>query len=215
MLDGSSPEESGHRDVNDCAGLTKRELFDALREKDRLLADLLRRLPQPESSGAPRQADITFQVMPDLSKNIPDLSGDGCASAAREWMESLRQTATLHRWPTPFLLETAKCHLVGAVKEWYRSRAVEVSSWDGLKRMFRRTFYSQTRVAERWRRMQERIQQRSENKAAYFHAKVHLCRDAHLDFCDTREHGADRSSIARTVPDASWEVARGRRRPAS
>ncbi|KAL1446122.1 hypothetical protein MTO96_044674 [Rhipicephalus appendiculatus] len=35
--------------------------------------------------------------------------------------------------------------------------------------------------------MQERIQQRNENTAAYFHAKVHLCGDAHLDFCDTRE----------------------------
>ncbi|KAL1446624.1 hypothetical protein MTO96_044522 [Rhipicephalus appendiculatus] len=53
--------------------------------------------------------------------------------------------------------------------------------------MFRRTFYSQTRAAERWRRMQEHIQQRSENTAAYFHAEVHLCRDAHLDFCDTSE----------------------------
>ncbi|XP_049267135.1 uncharacterized protein LOC125756413 [Rhipicephalus sanguineus] len=188
MLDGSSPEESGHRDDDDCAGLTKRELFDALREKDRLLADLLRRLPQPESSGAPRQADVTtFQVMPDLSKNISDFAGDGCASAARDWMEGLRQTATLHRWPTPFLLETAKGHLVGAAKDWYHSRSAEISSWDDFERIFRRTFYSQTRAAERWRRMQERVQQRNENTAAYFHAKVRLCREAHLDFCDTRE----------------------------
>ncbi|XP_075741387.1 uncharacterized protein LOC142790432 [Rhipicephalus microplus] len=188
MLDGSSPGESGHRDDDDCAGLTKRELFDALREKDRLLADLLRRLPQPESSGAPHQAAInTFQVMPDLSRNIADFSGDGCASAAREWMEGLRQTATLHRWPTPFLLETAKCHLVGAAKDWYRSRAAEISSWDDFERMFGRTFYSHTRAAERWRRMQERMQQRNENTAAYFHEKVRLCREAHLDFCDTRE----------------------------
>ncbi|KAL1484988.1 hypothetical protein MTO96_032248 [Rhipicephalus appendiculatus] len=138
--------------------------------------------------GAPRQADInTFQVMPDLSNNIPDFAGDGCASAAREWMESLRQTATLHRRPTPFLLETARCHLVGAAKDWYRSRAAEVSSWDDFERMFRRTSYCQTRAAERWRSMQERIQQRNENTAAYFQAKVHLCSDAHLDFCDTRE----------------------------
>ncbi|KAL1446623.1 hypothetical protein MTO96_044521 [Rhipicephalus appendiculatus] len=85
MLDGSWPEESGHLDDDDCARLTKRELFDALREKDSLLADLLRRLPQPESSGAPRQADMnTFQVMSDLSKTIPEFAGDGCASAARE-----------------------------------------------------------------------------------------------------------------------------------
>ena len=187
MLDGSSPEESGRCDDDDCAGLTKRELFDALREKDRLLADLLRRLPQPESSGVPRQADVaTFQVMPDFSKNISDFAGDGCASAARDWMEGLRQTATLHRWPTPFLLETAKSHLVGAAKDWYHSRSAEISSWDDFERIFRRTFYSQTRAAERWRRMQERVQQRNENTAAYFHAKVRLCRDAHLDFCDAR-----------------------------
>ncbi|KAL1439361.1 hypothetical protein MTO96_010374 [Rhipicephalus appendiculatus] len=153
-----------------------------------VLADLLRRLPQPESSSAPRQADVaTFQVMPDLSKNISDFAGDGCASAARDWMEGLRQTATLHRWPTPFLLETAKSHLVGAAKDWYHSRSAEISSWEDFERTFRRTFYSQTRAAERWRRMQERVQQRNENTAAYFHAKVRLCRDARLDFCDTRE----------------------------
>lgn len=53
--------------------------------------------------------------------------------------------------------------------------------------MFGQTYYSQTRAAEQWRHMQEHLQQPSENMAAYFHAKVCLCRDAHLDFCDTRE----------------------------
>ncbi|KAH7955839.1 hypothetical protein HPB52_004156 [Rhipicephalus sanguineus] len=125
--------------------------------------------------------------MHDLSKNISDFDGDGCASATRDWMEGPRQTATLYRWRTPFLLETVKCHLVGTAKDWYHLRAAEISSWDDFERMFERTFYSQTRAAERWRRMQECMQQRNENTAAYFHAKVCLCRDAHLDFCDTRE----------------------------
>ncbi|KAG0418659.1 hypothetical protein HPB47_004681 [Ixodes persulcatus] len=60
-------------------------------------------------------------------------------------------------WPTPFLLETAKSHLTGAVKDWLRSRHAEIASREDLEYQFRRTFVSQTRAAERWRRMQDRL----------------------------------------------------------
>ncbi|KAG0414931.1 hypothetical protein HPB47_007902, partial [Ixodes persulcatus] len=36
-------------------------------------------------------------------------------------------------------------------------------------------------------RMQDRVQQRNESTIAYFHSKIHLCGEANLDFCGTRE----------------------------
>ncbi|KAH7966275.1 hypothetical protein HPB49_014978 [Dermacentor silvarum] len=56
-----------------------------------------------------------------------------------------------------------------------------------FKERFRRSFVSQTRAAERWRKMHERVQQRNESSVAYLHAKMRLCREANLDFWDTRE----------------------------
>ncbi|KAL1414257.1 hypothetical protein MTO96_007621 [Rhipicephalus appendiculatus] len=35
--------------------------------------------------------------------------------------------------------------------------------------------------------MYERVQQRNESSVVYFHAKVRLCKEANLDFWDTRE----------------------------
>ncbi|XP_077514701.1 uncharacterized protein LOC144125308 [Amblyomma americanum] len=160
-----------------------------MREKDRLLASLLERLALPASSGAPgvAAATTTYQVMPDLSKNISDFDGSGDAASAKEWLGNLQTTATLHRWPEPFMLETAKWHLVGPAKDWLRSRKEVSTSWENFDYHFRRTFCGQTRAAERWRKMQERVQQRNESTTAYFHSKVRLCREANLDFCDTRE----------------------------
>ncbi|XP_077501927.1 uncharacterized protein LOC144112953 [Amblyomma americanum] len=165
------------------------DFLSAMREKDRLLASLLERLALPASSGAPgvAAATTTYQVMPDLSKNISDFDGSGDAVSAKEWLGNLQTTATLHRWPEPFKLETAKCHLVGPAKDWLRSRKEVSTSWENFDYHFRRTFCGQTRAAERWRKMQERVQQRNESTTAYFHSKVRLCREANLDFCDTRE----------------------------
>ncbi|KAK8764467.1 hypothetical protein V5799_032924, partial [Amblyomma americanum] len=165
------------------------DFLSAMREKDRLLASLLERLALPASSGAPgvAAATTTYQVMPDLSKNISDFDGSGDAASAKEWLGNLQTTATLHRWPEPFKLETAKCHLVGPAKDWLRSRKEVSTTWENLDYRFRRTFCGQTRAAERWRKMQERVQQRNESTTAYFHSKVRLCREANLDFCDTRE----------------------------
>ncbi|KAK8775362.1 hypothetical protein V5799_031293 [Amblyomma americanum] len=132
-------------------------------------------------------ATTTYQVMPDLSKNISDFDGSGDAASAKEWLGNLQTTATLHRWPEPFKLETAKCHIVGSAKDWLRSRKEVSTSWENFDYHFRRTFCGQTQAAERLRKMQERVQQRNESTTAYFHSKVRLCRQANLDFCDTRE----------------------------
>ncbi|KAM7283241.1 uncharacterized protein ISCGN_000370 [Ixodes scapularis] len=125
--------------------------------------------------------------MPNLGKNISKFDGSEDAASAREWVENLRRTATLHKWPSSFLLESAKSHITGAAKDWLRSRSADITSWEEFEDLFRRIFVSQTRAVERWRRMQDRVQQRSESTASYLHSKVRLCKEAGLDFRDTRE----------------------------
>ncbi|KAL1430238.1 hypothetical protein MTO96_015302 [Rhipicephalus appendiculatus] len=165
--------------------ITARDLLQVLQEKDRLLSTLLERLTV--AGAAPPQPAPTFQVIPDLSHNISPFDGSEDAPSAREWIDNIRRTSNLHGWPAAYTLETAKAQLVGAAKDRYRSRSSQITSWEGFEVRFRRTFVSQTRVAERWRRMQERGQQRNESTTAYFHSKVRLCHEVNLDFNDTRE----------------------------
>ncbi|KAL1439230.1 hypothetical protein MTO96_010270 [Rhipicephalus appendiculatus] len=177
---GGGDTDSGHGDT-----ITARDLLQVLQEKDRLLSTLLERLTV--AGAAPPQPAPTFQVIPDLSHNISPFDGSEDAPSAREWIENIRRTSNLHGWPAAYTLETAKARLVGAAKDWYRSRSSQITSWEEFEVRFRRTFVSQTRVAERWRRMQERVQQRNESTTAYFHSKVRLCHEVNLDFNDTRE----------------------------
>ncbi|KAL1475412.1 hypothetical protein MTO96_037305 [Rhipicephalus appendiculatus] len=186
MREADSPVSADRSD-----GVTVRELLNALMEKDRVLTALLERLapsatPQPVSAGTPGGI-AAFQVMPDLSNNIPSFDGCEDAPSARDWIENLRSTATLHSWPEPFILETAKSRLTGPARDWLRSRRSEIKTWRDFEERFRRTFVSQTRAAECWRKMYERVQQRNESSVVYFHAKVRLCKEANLDFWDTRE----------------------------
>ncbi|KAL1447939.1 hypothetical protein MTO96_044181 [Rhipicephalus appendiculatus] len=164
--------------------ITARGLLQVLQEKDRLLSTLLERLTV--AGAAPPKPAPTFQVVPDLS-HISPFDGSEDAPSAREWIENIRRTSNLHGWPAAYTHETAKAWLVGAAKDWYRSRSFQITWWEEFQARFRRTFVSQTRVAERWRRMQERVQQRNESTTAYFHSKVRLCQEVNLDFTDTRE----------------------------
>ncbi|KAH7985965.1 hypothetical protein HPB49_026183 [Dermacentor silvarum] len=178
---GDPPTDSDNE--SGVTGETVREAISSMgTDQDRVLTTLLERLtpsatPQPMSAGTPGGI-AAFQVMPDLSNNITSFNGCEDAPSAKDWIENIRTTATLHSWPESFMLETAKL----AAFEEIRSQ-----TWSDFEERFRRTFVSQTRAAERWRKMHERVQQRNESSVAYFHAKVRLCKEANLDFWDTRE----------------------------
>ncbi|CAN7996098.1 unnamed protein product [Ixodes hexagonus] len=186
----SSAEAADQRD-----GPSVRELLNVIMERDRLLKDLLERListttTTTSSAAVESQGVTTSQVVPDLSRNILKVDGGEDAASARDWVGNLRRTATLHKWPTSFLLETAKAHIMGAAKDWLHSRSAEITSWEEFEDRFRRTFVSQKRAAERWRRMQDRVQQRSESTRAYLYCKVRLCKEAGLlRYTRASDHG--------------------------
>lgn len=157
------------------------DLMKIIIEKDKLITELL------VERNKPAGAVSTFQIMPDLSKAIRDFTAEGDSALASDWLENLNRTATLHKWPPEFKLETANSHLAGPALDWFRSRRSRIKSWEDFETRFRRSFVSQTNAAERYERMKERIQQRNETTTAYFHAKVRLCTEARLDFQETRE----------------------------
>ncbi|KAL1484711.1 hypothetical protein MTO96_049963 [Rhipicephalus appendiculatus] len=101
--------------------ITARDLLQVLQEKDRLLSTLLERLTL--TGAAPPQPAPTFQVIPDLSHNISAFDGSEDAPSALEWIDNIRRTSNLHGWPAAYTLETAKARLVGAARDWYRSRS--------------------------------------------------------------------------------------------
>ncbi|KAL1472586.1 hypothetical protein MTO96_039233 [Rhipicephalus appendiculatus] len=124
----SDPTGCGDTDSIHGDTITARDLLQILQEKDRLLSTLLERLTV---AGAARpQPAPTFQVIPDLSHNISAFDGSEDAPSAREWIDNIRRTSNLHRWPAAYTLETAKARLVGAAKDWYRSRSSQITSWE-------------------------------------------------------------------------------------
>ncbi|KAH7963718.1 hypothetical protein HPB52_022456 [Rhipicephalus sanguineus] len=149
-------------------GVTVRELLNAAVEKYHVLTALLERLapsatPQPVSAGTPGRI-AEFQLMPGISSNIPNFDGCDDEPSARNRIENLRTTATLHSWPESFKRETAKSRLTGPARDWLRSSIRGEAA------------------AERWRKMHERVQLCYETSVVYFHAEVRLCNEADLDF---------------------------------
>uniref|UniRef100_A0A6B0V8V3 Putative transposon ty3-g gag-pol polyprotein n=1 Tax=Ixodes ricinus TaxID=34613 RepID=A0A6B0V8V3_IXORI len=95
--------------------------------------------------------------------------------------------AVLHGWPDHFKLETAKLHLNGPARFWLQARIEELAGWEDFKLAFNKTFVGQTSTAEKWRKMQERTQQKSESTTAYFLEKMLLCKELNLSLEDAKE----------------------------
>lgn len=134
-------------------------------------------------SARPSQAE--YQIMPDLSKSIPFFDGDGNSAKATSWLRAIESTATLHRWPETFKLDSARTHLTGAAKYWYDAHTF--SNWEGFTTQFNKTFVGGTSLPDRLKKMQLRVQGKGESTNLYFHGKVMLCQDIGLEFSDLKK----------------------------
>ncbi|KAH7939661.1 hypothetical protein HPB52_015566 [Rhipicephalus sanguineus] len=125
-IDGRvNPTDGGYTDPGHGDTIAARGLLQVLEEKDRLLSTLLERLTVADA--AQPQPAPTFQVIPDLSQNISAFDGSEDAPSTREWIENIRRTSILHGRPAAYTLETAKARLVGAARDWYRSRSSQIT----------------------------------------------------------------------------------------
>jgi len=97
----------------------------------------------------------------------------------------------IHKWPENFALETARMHLRGGARDWYRARASTLVSWEAFKLAFENTFIVPESTTDRWQKMVARVQNKAESLGTYFHAKTKMCIDLGLEFRDVKEQVLD------------------------
>ncbi|CAB0033512.1 unnamed protein product [Trichogramma brassicae] len=129
----------------------------------------------------------SYQVMPDLTKNIENFTGDESPAEAREWISNIQSMLLLHHWPEEFGLETARMHLVQGARDWFSARRRLVDTWSKFQEAFQTTYVRQDTTVCRWKRMTERTQKKDESLQQYFHNKVKLCADLRLNTQETKE----------------------------
>ncbi|CAB0037714.1 unnamed protein product [Trichogramma brassicae] len=129
----------------------------------------------------------SYQVMPDLTKNIENFTGDESPAEAREWISNIQSMLLLHHWPEEFALETARMHLVRGARDWFSARRRLVDTWPKFQEAFQTTYVRQDTTVCRWKRMTERTQKKDESLQQYFHNKVKLCADLRLNTQETKE----------------------------
>ncbi|CAB0035058.1 unnamed protein product [Trichogramma brassicae] len=129
----------------------------------------------------------SYQVMPDLTKNIENFTGDESPAEAREWISNIQSMLLLHHWPEEFALETARMHLVRGARDWFSARRRLVDTWPKFQEAFQTTYVRQDTMVCRWKRMTECAQKKDESLQQYFHNKVKLCADLRLNTQETKE----------------------------
>ncbi|KAL1480251.1 hypothetical protein MTO96_051193 [Rhipicephalus appendiculatus] len=118
--------------------ITARDLLQVLQEKDRLLSDPAGTIDSGRCGAASTSANVPGDSR--LKPQHQSLRRLRRRSFSAEWIENIRRTSNLHGWPAAYTLETAKARLVGAAKDWYRSRSSHITSWEEFEVRFRRTF---------------------------------------------------------------------------
>nr|AKD28027.1 pol polyprotein [Glypta fumiferanae] len=152
--------------------------------RDEALAQLFAGLVTSQQQVAPLASGHipTYHVIPDLSRNIENFSGEDDGVRAIEWIENLESMKRLHEWREEFIMEAARMNLTGAARDWYRGRSRELRTWKEFSDAFRDTFIVTDDKSTQWARMKERVQGKSESIVKYFHAKVRLCAPLRLTF---------------------------------
>ncbi|KAK9739910.1 Retroviral aspartyl protease [Popillia japonica] len=127
-----------------------------------------------------------YNIMPDFSKSVQTFTGENF-NDGKLWLDSIESTARLHRWPEPFILETAKNHLIGPARHWYEAHYLQLSNWSTFKTAFQRTFVRKENVTTIFKKMSARIQGIKESNSSYFHDKIRLCNALNLTFDEVKE----------------------------
>lgn len=124
-------------------------------------------------------------VLPDLNKSLPSFTGKSNNDDALDWLDTVNNIASLHKWPDNLKIETARTCLEGPAKQWFIGRVF--NSWSDFETQFKRTFAMQSNIGSRWKTLVARVQNKNENVLDYYHEKVRLCRNLNLGIEDIKE----------------------------
>lgn len=133
------------------------------------------------------QNNMSFHVMPDVSRIIGFFDGDRDSKRCDQWIESIETSAKLNKWTDSYTLETARAHLKGAALSWFDVKKGLINNWNDFKTQMKQTFQQTEGISEKWDRMKSRKQERNESVLSYFHEKVELCERLKLNFEETKE----------------------------
>lgn len=126
----------------------------------------------------------SYQVMPDLTKNVATFDGN---IGARDWIRKIKSMQTLHQWPDSFALEIARSNLIGGAHHWWCTKENEIKTFTKFVEVFEKTFLRIEGFPVKWKKMVARIQRKGEPLSEYYHNKVRLCTDLNLTFADVKE----------------------------
>ena len=156
------------------------------RQRDAMMERLMTTCGVGRSVPQDNCRSIYYRVMPDLSRNIESYDGDD-GTKAREWLLTIEGMRTMHNWPNNIALETARSHLKGGAKDWYRMRNQSLLTWQDFSEALRETFVIYESRTAKWQRMTELVQRRGESAQTYYHTKIRLCAELDLNVRDSKE----------------------------
>lgn len=160
-----------------------RLMIEQNRQRDEKINIVLSQLTQEKVV-----SEIPSTIIPDITKTIPMFDGEsGDPELATEWLTVLKTTAKINRWPEPYIFEAARSHLVGPAKNWFLSHQKELSTWEEFSKQFEQMFTANESLAEFWKRMYNRVQQRDETVFSYFHDKMRMCRRLELGEIESKK----------------------------
>lgn len=136
------------------------------------------------------RGESKYHILPDLTKGFYTFNGEwkpDKPNEAKDWLDSLKSMALLHKWPEAYSLETARTHLSGAARHWFETRKTDIVGWEDFQYHFKKTFVRQESITHLWKQMTARIQTANENISLYFHEKVNLCKRLDLFFLEIKE----------------------------
>ncbi|KAK9721408.1 Reverse transcriptase (RNA-dependent DNA polymerase) [Popillia japonica] len=72
--------------------------------------------------------------------------------------------------------------MIEGAYQWYWTKTSEIHTWQDFRDNFKKTFIKEESKTSRWKKMTERTQKNGETLESYYHEKVRLCTDVHLEF---------------------------------
>ena len=138
-----------------------------------------------------RQADSNqasnVNMVADPRSVIREFEGTGGPILAKAWLREVSMAQQIHQWTDPLTLSIAMAHLKGPAFNWLLANQTELVSFEHFKTKFNEMFTVRETIAQRAKRMIERVQSQREPLEQYYHHKVLLCKDLNMTIEETKE----------------------------
>lgn len=124
------------------------------------MMQLCDRLMDNSMSQNVREPIPSYHIMPDLSNNIENFSGEVGTSKASDWIKSIESMKLLHHWPENFALETVRSHMKDGARDWFRLNNAQLFTWTEFWESFKKSFVVTETLTVKWKKCQNESRRR-------------------------------------------------------